>query len=53
MAIIITLEDDRIVLIFFDFTFFYQPLLFGADAFEQYGRGLVIRILRNKFALNG
>ena len=51
MAIIVTFKDDGIVLIFLDFSFFYQPLLFGTDAFEQYGRGLVVRILRDELTL--
>ena len=52
IAIIITFEDDGIAFILFDFAFFYQALLFGADTFKQNGGRLVGRILRNEFTLN-
>ncbi len=50
---IIPSENDRFVLVLFDFSFLDEPLLFYPDTLQQSLCRLVIWVLRYQLALDG
>ena len=49
---IISSENDRFMLVTFDFSLFDKLFFFYANTLQQSGGGFIGRVLRNKFSLN-
>ena len=52
IRVIITFEDNRVLLITLNFTLLNQSFFFGSYAFKKNGSRLIIRVLRYKFTTN-
>lgn len=53
IRVILTTEDDRLLLITLDFTLADQFFFLCPDAFQKDRSRLIVRVLRHKLATNG